>query len=378
MKNRTLNVENLENREMCDVKSIFDGVNLNVLGDNKNNVIEVSQINGTNSVVVFVNGVQGNTFNGVKNINVYGDSGDDNITINTYDNPNFLISSYVNGGNGSDIIQGGGGSDTLDGGNGNDIITNFVTDENYNPVGKGSRDLLIGGNGDDVLWGGWGVSDTILGGNGDDSIYDIVGGSNYIDGGKGDDKIIDRAGAGLPTDALNNPGVLTSDTTVADNCDEHVVAFNAATQAGGPVIINNTLYVLNLGTGSIQLDQVGNNYVLNYNGTSYTYKKGSFNTIAGIGGNGNDTFTNNTKIDSVFYGQGGNDTLTGGDGDDVLKGGNGNDYIDGRGGVNDITGDAGADTLVAIAKPSTIVRYDAFDVIYTRLGDRLVLKRKSI
>lgn len=372
-----MNFEKLESREMCDVKSVFNAGYLTIVGDNKNNNIEVSQIDGTNSVSVFVPGSTVKTYNNVKSVTVVGGNGNDNITINTLDNPSFLIPSYIDGGNGDDIIQGGGGSDLLIGGNGNDIITNFVTDANYNPIGKGSKDILIGGNGNDSLWGGWGVSDTLLGGNGDDTIYDIVGGSNFVNGGAGNDKIIDRTGAGLPTDPLNNPGALVADTVVKDRLDQNVVLFDAGTQAAGPVVINNTLYVLNLGTGDIQLDKVGKNYVLNYNGTNYVYPVGTFNTVAGIGGNGNDTFTNNTNVESVFYGQGGNDTLLGGSNDDVLKGGNGNDSINGRAGNDDITGDAGSDTLIG-GTGNDIVRYDVLDSIFADIGDRLVLKKKSI
>lgn len=377
MKNRTLNVETLESREMCDVKSIFNAGNLTIIGDNKNNNVEVSQIANTNNVAVFVGSNPAGTFNGVKTVTVVGSNGNDDITINTLDNPNFLIPSYVDGGNGNDIIQGGGGSDILIGGNGDDIVTNFITDANYNPIGKGSKDILIGGNGNDALWGGWGVSDTINGGNGDDSIYDIVGGSNTVVGSNGNDKIIARTGVGLPTDPLNNPGGLVADNVVVNKSDTNVVLFDAGTQANGPVIINNTLYVLNLGTGSVQLDKVGNNYILNYNGTTYTYGLNAFNTIAGIGGNGTDTFTNNTNIKSVFYGQGGDDILTGGSNSDVLKGGNGNDYINGRGGDDDITGDAGSDTLIG-GNGNDIIRYDVLDSIFADFGDRLVLKRKSI
>lgn len=369
--------EVLESRRLLAVDAFAVDGTLFVCGDNGDNLIQVDQQQLTNTVNLTADG-QSNSFDNIQKVVVQGGNGDDDISINTYDDAGFLISSQVFGGNGNDIIQGGGGSDYLDGGNGNDIVSNFVTDPNYAPIGRGSYDTLIGGNGNDSLWGGWGVQDVIFGGNGKDTIYDIVGGSNVIDGGRGDDFIIARAGAGLPTDPLNNPGGLTSDTVNA-NKDKATVLFDAGTQAGGaPVLIDGTLYVLNLDGGDISVNQSGKNVVVTYDGTDFTYRAKDVNAIAGIGGPTDDTFTNNTNIRSVFYGQGGNDTLLGGGSGDVLKGGSGNDYIDGRGGRDDITGDAGADVLVANSgkKDKDIVRTDAFDQVFIDLGlDRLVIKR---
>jgi Ca2+-binding RTX toxin-like protein len=375
--NRKIGIQKLEDRQMFagDVVQLA-GSQLSICGTNGDDVIQVDQIKGTNTVSVVVNGGDSQVYAGVKSLLIVGGNGNDDIAVNTYDDADFLISSLIAGGNGDDTIQGGGGSDVLDGGNGDDILTNFVTDENYNPVGRGSLDVLLGGNGNDTLWGGWGIQDTLDGGNGDDSIYDIVGGRNVVSGGRGDDFIIARSGAGLPTDPLNNPGALVSDFVTTDRSDSSVVLFDAATQAGGPIVIGKTLYVLNLGTGNIQIDQDGNTLTLNYNGQISTYDARDITAIAGLGGNGNDTFTNNTSIAGVFYGQGGNDVLLGGDGRDVLKGGNGNDVIDGRGGEDDITGDAGADTLLSAGdKKSDIVRFDALDTIFTDIGrDRRVKK----
>lgn len=377
MKSRKFIVENLESRELlAGITVDFNAGFLVVDGDFKSNTIDVTQIDGTNNINVTADGKDLGTFSNVKSVVVNGYDGNDNITINTNDDPSFLVSSVVYGGNGNDTIQGGGGSDSLYGGNGDDIITNFVTDDNYKPIGKGSVDYIFGGNGNDVLWGGWGVTDYIFGGNGDDVIYDIVGGSNFVDGGAGRDWTVSRAGVGLPTDPLNNPGSLVADYTKSDKFDESAVLFDAGTQLAGPVVINKVLYVLNLGGGDIDLSyNKKGDYVLTYNGQQFTYKRNAFNTIAGIGGNTNDTFVNNTFALSVFYGQGGDDTLLGGFYKDLLKGGNGNDTIDGRGGTDYISGDAGSDTLKAKYQGSDVVYYDLFDAVYSDLGDRLVKKR---
>jgi Ca2+-binding RTX toxin-like protein len=376
MRSRKLALERVEERNLMAGDVFVSDGTLFVDGTNGNDFVQVDQVRGTNTVSVNLNGEK-STFDGVSNISVTVGNGDDEVSINTFDDPNFLISSRVFGGNGDDVLQGGGGSDYLNGGKGDDIVSNFVTDENYAPVGRGSKDVLIGGNGDDSLWGGWGLKDTILGGLGNDTIYDIVGGTNFIDGEAGDDFIIARDGAGLPTDPLNNPGGLVSDNVVLNKRDSSVVLFDAATQAGGqPVLIGNTLYVLNLDGGDIAVNQVGNKVVVTYDGQDFSFDADGITAVAGIGGATNDSFVNNTNIKSVFYGQGGSDVLLGGSNDDVLKGGNGDDYLDGRDGKDDITGDAGSDLLVAADGLSDIVRVDDLDRFFVDLSlDRLVVKR---
>ncbi len=372
MESRKLNVERLESK-ITPSGVFLDGTTLYINGDNANNIVQVDQRQFSQTVDVTLDG-KVDSFDGVEKLVVRGGNGDDDISINTFDDPGFLISSEVYGGNGNDIIQGGGGSDYLDGGNGDDVVSNFVTDANYNPIGRGSIDYLFGGNGNDSLWGGWGVRDVIDGGNGNDTIYDIVGGSNKITGGRGDDFIIARTGVGLPTDPLNGGG-LVADFVATDKSDSATVLFDAGTQANGPVLINGTLYVLNLDGGDIAVNESGGLLTVTYDGIDYTYDKADVNAVAGLGGPTDDNFTNNTSIRSVFYGQGGDDTLLGGSAGDVLKGGNGDDVIDGRGGKDDITGDAGSDTLYAVDGKKDIVRFDALDMLFVDLNDVLVQKK---
>lgn len=381
MKNKLNGVEQLEKREVFAVSGfVGGGGTLFLIGNGAADNIEVDQTAPGTALTVLVEGVNFNSsikgnLSSANKIFISGGGGDDVINNNTY------LNSSIYGGEGHDIIQGGGGSDIMFGENGNDIITNFVTDANYVPIGVGTTDLLSGGPGNDSLWGGWGLSDTLVGGAGNDTMYDIVGGINVFDGGDGSDWIIGRNGAGLATDVLNNPGVLTADDVVPDVNDKNVVGFDAATQANGPVLIGTTLYVLNLGSGNITVDRrlVGSlsTVEVNYNGAIFSFPAGSVNTIAGIGGGNSDYFQNNTNIKSVFYGQGGSDTLIGGSNDDVLKGGNGDDYLNGRSGNDDTTGDAGTDTIVANGTYSgrDIVRFDGLDLIFFEMGvDRLVKK----
>jgi Ca2+-binding RTX toxin-like protein len=100
---------------------------------------------------------------------------------------------------------------------------------------------------------------------------------------------------------------------------------------------------------------------------------GPVQSIKFAGGDGNDTFINNTAYkcvadggagndfviggwgndmlyggagNDILSGRDGNDSLKGGAGDDLLFGGAGNDWLDGEGGTNLYWGQAGADTFV--------------------------------
>lgn len=202
--------------------------------------------------------------------------------------------------------------------------------------------------------GGFGPSDILLGGNGNDTIYDIVGGQNVMDGGAGVNTVIGRLG----------------DIQIT-NAKDSVVTFGAGQ---GPVsLVNGTLYVMgDVNPNAITVSEVQNNLVVEFDGQTSTFDKSQVDIVAGIGGDGDDIFVNNTSVDSVFYGTGGNDTLIGGSGKDLLKGGAGNDFLFGLYGSDDLSGDDGVDTLVPGAGKD-IVRADILDVL---LGvndqDRLV------
>ncbi|WP_050626740.1 beta strand repeat-containing protein [Bradyrhizobium viridifuturi] len=89
----------------------------------------------------------------------------------------------LHAGGGDDVITAGNGlaaliSLTLDGGDGNDTIT-----------GGDGDDLLIGGDGNDIVTGGRG-NDTALLGNGDDTyIWNPGDGSDTVEGGAGNDTL---------------------------------------------------------------------------------------------------------------------------------------------------------------------------------------------
>ena len=78
---------------------------------------------------------------------------------------------------------------------------------------------------------------------------------------------------------------------------------------------------------------------------SQDYSTDSVSKVTFIGFGGDDIFTNDTAIESLLLGSGGNDTLIGGSGNDVINGGSGNDQIQGNDGIDRILGGAGDDTI---------------------------------
>lgn len=327
-----MRIEVLENRNVLSSVGLFEDV-LVVEGDARDNYVEVRNDNGT--VVLNLDG-QLSSYDGVSAVVVNGRGGNDYLV-----NRTSLVNTF-NGGLGNDYLQGGMGNDNLFGGKGDDVINDFS-------AGGGSN-VLDGGNGSDNLWGGGGASDFLVGGNGWDTIYDIVGGRNTVDGGNGVDRLINRV----------------TDLVLADDYDV-VVSFGPRT---GPVVLDKGILYLN-GTSSNDsfvvnqlMDEITVLYTQNGNTQTFTFKSQDVKHIAGLGGDGDDTFTNNSNINSVFYGTGGNDSLSGGTGSDILKGGNGNDFLyGGAGGLDDLTGDAGSDFIIGLT--NDIVRTDIFDKVFS-------------
>ena len=75
-------------------------------------------------------------------------------------------------------------------------------------------------------------------------------------------------------------------------------------------------------------------------GKTVSYKVCDVKKIVFNGGNGNDSFTNDTNVPSEAHGGDGNDTLTGGSGSDTLDGGHGADTTRGRGGADQFVKDS--------------------------------------
>ncbi len=224
----------------------------------------------------------------VKALVFHGGKGDDSFTNNT------PLAAQADGDEGNDRLLGGSGHDVLLGGAGNDQLE-----------GRAGNDRLEGGVGIDKLFGG----------DGDDTLVaqDGTYGNDVVDGGAGSNTIVDDLPPPVPEVTLNRQGQLViQGTSTAD-------------------------------TASVRL--VGSEVVVTFNGREKRFAASSVRSILFRGGNGNDTFTNNTSITSAAYGEQGDDTLIGGSGSDLLRGGAGKDWLEGRAANDALYGDVGNDTM---------------------------------
>ena len=76
-----------------------------------------------------------------------------------------------------------------------------------------------------------------------------------------------------------------------------------------------------------------------------SFSKSAVSKVIFIGFDGDDEFVNETPVESLILGNGGNDTLIGGIGIDVVNGGDGDDTIVGDGGDDRLIGGPGADVI---------------------------------
>jgi Ca2+-binding RTX toxin-like protein len=143
---------------------------------------------------------------------------------------------------------------------------------------------IDGGDNSDRIAGGPG-RDTIIGGRGDDYIF---GGDNrdFLDGGRGADDILGGSG-------------------------KDIVDYSTRTAP------------LTIGLGTLPDD-----------GEAGEADNVRTDVEIVFGGSGSDSMSTRSRINVEFYGNGGDDTLTGGNGNDLLVGGAGRDSLVGTGGVD--------------------------------------------
>ena len=263
---------------------------LSVFGDATSNSITASRnaagnilINGGAVAVVGGSPTVANT----DLIQLFGQAGDDTITVDEANGP--MPAAQLFGGNGNDILTGGSGNDLLFGQSGNDTL-----------LGKGGNDQLFGGDGNDVLTGGTG-DDQVFGQAGNDRmIWNPGDGTDLFEGGDGTDTAEVNGGNGAENFTISANGTR--------------VRFDRT---------NPAPFSLDIGTTE--------NLVLNMNG-------------------GDDVFTAGNGLANLIHltvdGGTGNDTITGGDGNDTLLGGDGNDLITGGRGSDTARLGAGDDTFV--------------------------------
>lgn|GEM_PF-6549099 len=123
----------------------------------------------------------------VDSIYIFGDVGDDEITVSR-----LRRDARILAGNGNDTVHSGNGADQLNGGDGNDQLFGHGGDDRIH--GGAGADLINLGGGKNRAWGGSG-NDTLIGNNSIDRLWGETGddvfygrrGIDIIDGGADDD-----------------------------------------------------------------------------------------------------------------------------------------------------------------------------------------------
>ncbi|MBD2516808.1 DUF4347 domain-containing protein [Nostoc sp. FACHB-973] len=124
-------------------------------GGNSNDNIEVRRGSSASMIRVFVNGTDKGEFARTSNgstigrIMIYGNAGNDTITINSDLDP---ITTVIYGDVGNDTIRGGNGYNVIDGGDGSDFI--YGGTDNDILLGSSGQDTINADKGDDILISG--------------------------------------------------------------------------------------------------------------------------------------------------------------------------------------------------------------------------------
>ena len=260
---------------------------------------------------------------------LYGNAGDDIITGGTGDD-------VIGGGSGDDTIYYGAGANTVTGGDGHDLI-----DDIYGSHESGN-DEVDGGAGNDTIYTGWG-DDTIVGGTGDDSLSGEEDADTFI-----------------LADSFGNDTIRGGDSTVlgtdpTDTIDASLVTVGLTVIYTGP-----QTGTLTDGTDTASFYQIesivlgeGDDFLSAGADTVGLSADGGAGADTLWGGTGDDTFVGGTGNDEIFgdagadsiLGGDGADDLGGDDGDDTIFGGEGDDWIQGNAGANQLSGDGGDDTF---------------------------------
>ena len=204
----SLPLESLEDRRLMSVSAVWDPTTqrLSVSGDGANDTILVESFNSDQGVVITGNNTniqvrKAGTTNefvntaslAIDDIYVYGNGGNDTITVNKVRDTRIMGGTGndtiygVNSSARRDTIYGGAGEDTVYGRNGNDVLGGEGPDS-----GDAFDDRLYGGDGNDLLYG-YGGDDSLYGGNGDDELHGDSGG-DFLDGAAGMDEMYGGTG----------------------------------------------------------------------------------------------------------------------------------------------------------------------------------------
>ena len=326
-------------------------------------------------------------------VSLFGDDGNDDFF-----GYNHQVSGTISGGLGSDYFNGFITGVTLAGGGGNDIYRvtvsgpatflenpgegtdavqvargyTFVLPDNIENIsiqgfsGSTTSNATITGNTLGNRIAAHNNAETIYGLDGNDNIASKGGidalfggnGNDYLDGGTGNDQIYGDAGndtlQGRSGDDVMEGGA-GDDTYYVDSASDQVhESFNSGIDT---VRISITSFAL--------LTDAENVIVQSGVGDASVYGNGLNNTLSG--GSGNDYLFGGAGGDDVLKGGAGNDHLYGDNGNDTLYGGAGDDFLDGHdefdaGNDNDLMyGGTGNDTYV--------VNNPADDLIFENSGE---------
>lgn len=252
-------------------------------------------------------------FGGDGNDELYGDEGNDDLRGGSGDDKLF-------GWNGDDQMTASDGNDTAFGDSGNDSIAG--NEGNDAIFGGEGDDLLDGQEGNDVIIGDQG-NNIIFGRAGDDRFESRAGGANTVDGGAGNDWYVLGEGADAITDGNGYDTLQFTSWVYAD-------WQNGSWQ--GELITNDFWQ-------PTDFDQ----FVMS-DADDTIIMKSTFGQRFDLRGNGGaDTLQGGNGTDQV-WGDSGNDILRGGGNNDQLFGGTGADNIAGNYGNDVIDGGAGRDT----------------------------------
>ncbi|MGG5818506.1 calcium-binding protein [Falsiroseomonas sp. HW251] len=228
----------------------------------------------------------------------------------------------INGLGGDDNIGGGLGNDTINGGLGNDTLYG----------GSNGADLVIGGAGNDRLTATSsmnGGQSTLQGGTGDDT-YVVGAGQTFV--------IQENANEGTDTVRL---GIRTLEQSyaLAENVENLIIDNVVLSDPGGPYdgyklpswvsgnSLNNVMHA-DAGSQIGMSGEGGNDTMYGGNGADGLYGDGGHDKL--LGGTGNDYLRGDNEADTTTFG---NDTIDGGEGADTMMGARGNDtyYVDNAG-----------------------------------------------
>ncbi len=338
-------------------------VDASVFGDNGNDTIDFSGVNGTEYTQL-----------GTGDVTIEGEVNNDVIL-----GPQGIASSSLAGGSGDDTITGGSSGDLIQGGTQNDSLVGGGLSDTLDvsdatgaldvdlgagtSTGRGTDTVngienAIGGAGDDSIVAG-SATTSLVGNDGADTLNGALVGLSTLAGDDGADRLVsggftDSLAGGIGADTLLAGG--STDTLSGDGDGDSLVGeAGTDSMAGGD------------GIDTLEGGDTGNDTVNGGNDddyASYSFAAGAVNinlatgsaTGAGtdtlsfiegaIGSDNADTITGDNNANTL-YGNAGSDSFSGSGGADQIFGEDDNDTINGGAGANTLSGGGDQDSILS-------------------------------